>query len=148
MYIYKARLYSRSIISFQCSYYISNLIYFNYIFHPVLIYHHKQSSFGKSYSMQATAHDAIHNVQCIQKWHENEHRRSRTDIKVEDRVLLQRKKMNQIKLASIADILLKMLKLTTNNIKLNLDNLTEWNKFIHFESISSPTSIQLLLRRM
>ena len=75
--------------------------------------------------MQAAARNAIHNAQRIQKRYANEHQRSRTDIKVGDRVLLRRKKADQTKLAPIADVPLKVLKLRTNNIKLSLDNLTE-----------------------
>src|SRR5947207_1848362 len=125
LHVYKARPYPRPIASFQCSYYTSNLIYFNYGFHPVPTYRHKQSSSGKSHSMQAAARNAIHNAQRIQKRYANEHRRSRTEIKVGDRVLLRRKKADQTKLPPIADVSLKVLKVRTNNIKLSLDNLTE-----------------------
>jgi Integrase core domain len=53
--------------------------------------------------LQEAARDSIHNAQTIQEKYANKHRRLVPDIKVDDWVLLRRKKEDKRKLAQIAD---------------------------------------------
>jgi transposase InsO family protein len=84
--------------------------YLNYGFHPMGTYRHADTNNPHAEDhvqyllrLQEAARDAIHDAQQVQERYANKHRRPVPEIKVDDWVLLRRRKTEQRKLAPIAD---------------------------------------------
>jgi hypothetical protein len=99
--------------------------YLNYGFHPTGTYRHADTNNPHAEDhvqyllrLQEAARDAIHDAQQVQEKYANKHRRPIPEIKVDDWVLLRRRKEEQRKLAPIADGPFKVLQVGTNNVTL------------------------------
>ena len=99
--------------------------YLNYDHHPKGMYHHADTNNPHAEDhiqylirLQETTRDAINDAQIVQARYANQHHSEIPPLKIEDWVLLQRKKIDKIKFAPIADGSFRILEVGINNIKL------------------------------
>ena len=99
--------------------------YLNYGYHPKGTYRqadtnnpHAEDHIQYLIRLQEAARDAINDAQLVQSRYANRHRVEPPLMKVDDWVLLRRKKADRTKLAPIADGPFQILKIGTNNVTL------------------------------
>jgi hypothetical protein len=105
--------------------------YLNYGHHPTGTYRHDETTsphvedrIKYLLRLQEAARDALHDAQSIQERYANKHRRPVPDIKVDDWVLLRRKKEDKRKLAPIADGPFKVIAVRKNAVTLKFPQNT------------------------
>jgi hypothetical protein len=116
--------------------------YLNYGYHPTGTHQvedtnipHVEDRIKYLVRLQEAARDAIHDAQSVQEKYANKHRRPAPDIKVDDWVLLRRKKEDKRKLAPIADGPFKVIAVRKNAVTLKFPRNTRAHPTVNISRV-------------